>query len=232
MSTSATRTTPAFQTLSGFSSCEVSDALVKLGLPHGGHIPDIHLLSPVDPKTRICGSAYTVKMVTSSDTSAPRLEKHFVDTATPESVIVIDTPADTKSAVWGGLMTAGAKSRKCLGVVISGRARDLAEHLEQDFPVFARSQSTLGQSPFTRPSEINIPITIYPQPSTSMFPPVLINPGDIILADRDGVVCVPQSLENRVVELATRGREIDAKCLEEIKAGNSIKETFQKWRGR
>lgn len=129
-------------------------------------------------------------------------------------------------------MSAGAKSRGCLGAVISGRARDVAEHLECDFPVFARSHSTLGQSPFTRPSEVNISITIHPHPSTSTFPPVVVNPGDIIAADRDGVVCIPQELAEKVVELATRGKETDAKCMEDLKAGVSIQEAFRKWRGK
>lgn len=106
--------------LARFSSCELSDALIKLGLPHGGHIPDIHMLSPSDPSTRICGPAYTVKMVMASDEAAPKLDKHFVDEATPNSVVVIaapprmsgfpilyhhsDVPSEAKSAVWGGRM--------------------------------------------------------------------------------------------------------------------------------
>ncbi|KIJ49551.1 hypothetical protein M422DRAFT_246631 [Sphaerobolus stellatus SS14] len=218
--------------LSKFSTCELSDALIKLGLPHGGHIPDISMLSSSDQETRICGPAYTVKMVLASDTEAPKLEKHFVDEATPNSVIVIDAPPQTKSAVWGGLMSAGAVSRACLGVVISGRARDISEHLEINFPVFARSHSTLGQSPFTRPSEINVPLVIRPQPFDSDFPAVSLEPGDLIVADRDGVVCVPKDLEEKTIELATRGREIDAKCMEDIKAGKGVKESFKKWRSK
>ena len=81
--------------LSQFSSCEISDALIKLGLPHGGHIPDIHLFSPSDPGIRICGPAYTVKIVLASDAWAPKLEKHFVDEAPPDSVIIIDAPPRT-----------------------------------------------------------------------------------------------------------------------------------------
>lgn len=89
---STIRTTLTCENISKFSSCEVSDALIKLGLPHGGHIPDIYMLSPMNQSTRICGPAYTVKMVVASETNAPRLEKHFVDTAPPESIIVIDAP--------------------------------------------------------------------------------------------------------------------------------------------
>jgi regulator of RNase E activity RraA len=78
--------------LSNFSSCEISDALIKLGLPHGGYIPDIHLLSPSHFEIRICGPAYTVQMEVASDKST-KLSTHFVDTVPEGSIIVIDTPA-------------------------------------------------------------------------------------------------------------------------------------------
>ena len=73
------------------STCEISDALIKLGSPHGGHIPDIHCLSP---RSDVCiaGPAYTVQMVLASDETAPKLSAHFVDTATPNSIVVIDAP--------------------------------------------------------------------------------------------------------------------------------------------
>lgn len=145
---------------------------------------------------------------------------------------------EVKSAVWGGLMTAGAQSRGVLGVVIDGRCRDLTEHRSLGFPVFARAHSTLGQGTFSRPSELNVPLTITPirdpwneNPSGVPFPPTEIHPGDILLADIDGVVCVPQDLIERVVRRCETSREIDEKCMEDIKAGNPIKETFKKWRG-
>ena len=87
MSTSSPRTTR----LSELSTCEISDALIKLGVPHGGLLPDIQLKAP-SQESRICGPAYTVKMVLSSDTSAPKLSGHFVDQAPTGSIIVIDAP--------------------------------------------------------------------------------------------------------------------------------------------
>jgi regulator of RNase E activity RraA len=136
---------------------------------------------------------------------------------------------EAKNAVWGGLMTAGAIARGALGVIISGRCRDLAEHRESHFSVFARGHSTLGQSPFTHPSAINIPIEI---PSDGGFPAVVVNPGDYMVADEDGVVCVPWDMMSSVIELAAKGREVDARCMEDIKAGKSIQETFKKHRGK
>jgi len=80
------------QQLSEFSACEISDALIKLGSPNGGHIPDIYLVSSSESNQKICGPAYTVQMVFSSDTSAPKLSSHFIDTAPAGIVIVINAP--------------------------------------------------------------------------------------------------------------------------------------------
>lgn len=130
-------------------------------------------------------------------------------------------------------MTAGALARGAIGVVISGRCRDLSEHRSLGFPVFARGHSTLGQSPFTRPSSINIPITVCPQGSgASTFPAVTVQPGDWIVADEDGVVCVPKALESQVLELATKGREIDARCMVDIRAGLGVQNSFRVHRGK
>lgn len=72
-----------------------------------------------------------------------------------------------KSAVWGGLMTFGAQARGVRGVVISGRCRDVTEHRQVEFPVFARGTSTLGQKPFTRPSVVGGELLISPVSTSS-----------------------------------------------------------------
>ncbi|KAJ6609877.1 ribonuclease E inhibitor RraA/Dimethylmenaquinone methyltransferase [Mycena sp. CBHHK59/15] len=219
--------------LASYSTCELSDALVKLGIASGGYIAGLHMFSPA-PFGKICAPAYTVKMVFVSDTSAPKLPDHFVDTAPAGTIIVIDSPQQAQNAVWGGLMSAGAIARSAVGVVIAGACRDLAEHRALGFPVFARSHSTLGQQPFTRPSAINVPLLIAP-PSTIgdyQFPSVAVEPGDWIVGDEDGVVCVPHALEAQVAELAEVGKKVDAQCLEDIKAGKGIQATFAKYRGR
>jgi hypothetical protein len=92
---------------SDFSTCEVSDALIKLGVPHGGHIPDIHCISPLSeretggraqgvpvPVRRLCGPAYTVRMVFASDRDAPKLQQsHFVDLAPKGSIAFVSAPS-------------------------------------------------------------------------------------------------------------------------------------------
>ncbi|KAJ7096362.1 RraA-like protein [Mycena epipterygia] len=219
-------TTRLASKLASYSTCEISDALLKLGVASGGYISGIEQFSP----GKVCAPAYTVRMVDAAETSAPKLSEHFVDTAPAGSVIVIDVPPHAHNAVWGGLMSAGAIARSAVGVVISGRCRDLAEHRALGFPVFARSHSTLGQQPFTRPSAVNVPLVIAPLrvSSNDSFPSVTVEPGDWIIGDEDGVVCVPQTMEQRVADLAETGRAVDAQCL----AGKGVQATFAKYRGR
>lgn len=119
-------------------------------------------------------------------------------------------------------MTAGAQARSAIGVIISGKCRDVEEHRAMNFPVFSRGRSTLGQSPFTRPSAINVPLVI---------DSVEIQPQDWIIADENGVVCVPRALESKVAELATKGREIDDRCMQDIKDGKGVQASFKRHRG-
>ncbi|KZV71458.1 RraA-like protein [Peniophora sp. CONT] len=217
--------------LADFSTCELSDALIKLGVKNGGHIPDLRIISSgPEPQRRLCGPAFTIRMVLSSQTDAPKLQGHFVDKIEEGSVAFVSAPPTAQNAVWGGLMTAGAQARGCLGTIIHGRVRDVAEHREASYPIFAFGTSTVGQSPFTRASEVQAPVTV--NVGEDGLPPVEVCPGDVLVADEDGVVCVPRALESQVVELAKKGRDIDAKCMEDIKNGVGVQESFRRHRGK
>jgi len=131
-------------------------------------------------------------------------------------------------------MTAGAIARGVRGVIISGRCRDVLEHRASNFPVFARGHSTLGQSSFTRPSGIDVSLTISTgDDGTGMFPTyVSVEPGDWMVADEDGVVCVPKEMVGKVLELAATGKEVDARCLADIQRGVGVQESFRRHRGK
>lgn len=89
-----------------------------------------------------------------------------------------------------------------------------------------------GQSPFTRPTAVQIPLTIEPQPDKCDFPAIIINSGDFIVGDEDGVVCVPEEDLEKVMKLAEDGRATDTKCMEAIRAGLGVEESFKKFRGK
>lgn len=130
-------------------------------------------------------------------------------------------------------MTAGAQARGVLGAVVSGRVRDIAEHRATGFVVFARGTSTVGQAPFTRVAEVQVPVTVNADSEQQGgLGAVAVNPGDLLVADEDGVVCVPKLLEKEVLKVASQGREIDARCLKDIQSGVGVAESFRRHRGK
>ncbi|GAA6058451.1 hypothetical protein JCM3770_005085 [Rhodotorula araucariae] len=222
--------------LAGFSTCEVADALVKLKHATGGYVPDLERFSGEEGNALV-GEVFTVELVDGRDTNAPKLDGHFVDAATADSIVFISTPTHTKSASLGGLLAAALRRKGVRGVVTSGRCRDLAELRDLNFPVFARGHSILGQSPFTRPSRVQIPLEIRPQthpdtPADLAFPSTMVHPYDVVLADVDGVVVVRPELVDEVLRLAKEGREVDERCRADLLEGAGVKETFAKHRGK
>lgn len=134
-------------------------------------------------------------------------------------VIGINAQADV--AVWGGLMTAGAYARNFAGAILDGGVRDVTEiRRDYGFPVYARSVSpgtTLGRF---KTLGANVPV---------VCGGVEVNPGDIIVADIDGVVVVPIALAEEVLLMA---QEIDRRELEQAKLivqARSLKEGLAKY---
>ena len=130
-------------------------------------------------------------------------------------------------------MTAGAQARGALGAVVSGRVRDVSEHRAAGFALFSRGTSTVGQSFFTRVAEVQVPVTVNIDSELhGGLAAVTVNPGDLLVADEDGVVCVSKSLEKEVLRVAFQGREVDARCLRDIRSGEGVAESFRRHRGK
>lgn len=124
-------------------------------------------------------------------------------------------------------MTLRAQALNAAGVVIDGRVRDLDEHRSLNFPLFAKSVGTTAGGAVCRPSEVNVPVRL-----NSDVQDVWIKPDDYIIADLNGVVCLPQELAEQVLEAIPAIAEADAKCAEAIKGGGSVETAFREFRGR
>ncbi|KAF4124317.1 Demethylmenaquinone methyltransferase [Geosmithia morbida] len=216
--------TAALQRLRAFSTCDIGDALVKLKYPYGGFLDGLSMWSPEQRTgtTKILGPAVTVKMVPASDTASPKPAEHFADCNEAGKVMYIQQPREMYSACWGGLMSTRAKYLGAAGVVVDGRVRDVGEHQEMGFPVFARGTSILGSNTFTRASEINVAVQFRDD--------LWINPGDVLVGDRDGVVVVPPGLAEQVIELCGARAEIDEQTFEALRKGESMKSTLARLR--
>jgi regulator of RNase E activity RraA len=125
-------------------------------------------------------------------------------------------------------MSAAAQARSLKGVVISGRCRDVTGHRSLGFPVFARATSILGPTSFTRSSQLNVPLVIKPQifNHETKFPSITVEPGDWIVADGEGVVCIPRGLEQQVMQMAENGMQVDELCNADIRAERGFQKAF------
>jgi regulator of RNase E activity RraA len=90
--------------------------------------------------------------------------------------------------------------------------------------VFAKAHSILPQNAFVRASETQVPVTLSGSPVT-------IHPGDIMVADMDGVVCIPVDLLKDVITSCEKYTAIDEQCMKDILQGHGVQETFKKYRG-
>ena len=117
----------------------------------------------------------------------------------------------------------------------SRRIRDLkeiwgdAKDGSKAFPVAAtRGTSVLGAAGYARAVRVGEPITL----CAGTGWPVVVREGDIIVCDIDGAVRVPSERAAEVAQLAQKIRQVDAKCMEAVEKGSSLKEAFQAYRGK
>ncbi len=136
--------------------------------------------------------------------------------AEPGDVIVVDGGGDLSNALVGELMLSHARQTGVAGVVINGAVRDLTWIRENTFPVFAAGVTHRG--PYKDgPGEINVPIAL-----DSM----VIEPGDLILGDDDGLLCVPFDHTTAIYKAAKAKHEAEEKTLASTMAGRLDPKTW------
>lgn len=127
----------------------------------------------------------------------------------PGDVLVIDAGGDLNNAIVGGILSFYAASIGVQGVVVDGAIRDVAEIRERDFPVYARGVTHRG--PYKDgPGEINVPISVGG---------MVVNPGDVVVGDQDGLLAIPQPGIGQLIERARAHLEAEAKTIQAMKEG-------------
>lgn len=127
--------------------------------------------------------------------------------AKPGDVLVIDGKGDTTSALMGTIMMLGCKMTRLGGVVVDGAVRDSLEIVELGFPVFAIGTNPNGPTKNV-PGRINWPVSVGG---------VVVNPGDLIVGDADGVVVVEREKAASLLPLAAKKVAEEAKRMDGIR---------------
>lgn len=241
--------------LKEYTPCDVADSLVKHGLSHGGYIP--HLVQFSTPKTSssssltassqsqqqgsVSGRAYTVEYAPLDD-PRPAVKGGYIDSAPKGSVVVIATSPSVQTlsapytrisnALYGGLMSTRAQYLGCQGSVILGKIRDVREHNELGYPVFAYGLGICAPTKVVKVVAVNEPLIIRVASQSGAidsnkgegeaFEERVIGPGDYVVADENGVVVIPAQdpqFVEKVLESIPPRVEADTLVAQDIKNG-------------
>jgi 4-hydroxy-4-methyl-2-oxoglutarate aldolase len=170
----------------------ISDILDEMGHPHQVLPPGIQ---SIQPGQTIAGRALTVYGEPAVGRSRDEYFLPFLKMlgAIGPGDVVVSQPNDSAIAHFGELSCETAKFRGGRGAIIDGGIRDIDYILKLSFPLFARYQTPQDIVGRWRLIDYNVPITIGA---------VRIQPGDLVLGDRDGVVVIPQSVAEEVIAKA------------------------------
>lgn len=129
--------------------------------------------------------------------------------ALPGDVIVVDAGGDLTNSLFGEIMVATAVKSGVAGIVLNGAVRDSKEIGQGEFPLYAAGVTHRG--PYKDgPGEINVPIAI---------DGMVILPGDLIVGDADGLLCIPFDDAQQVLAATHKKMEAERKMLADIAAG-------------
>jgi len=197
----------------------VCDALDAMG--YHGQSPRVQL-RPYTSHGVLVGRCKTTLWVdiASGEPNPHEGEMTAVDGCQPDDVLIAAAGGSMRAAIWGELFSMGACNRGCVGVIIDGAVRDVRQMRAMGFPVWARGTVVYDDVGRRRVVEVDVPVEI---------DGVRFFPGNLVIADEDGVVVVPAEIEDEVIRRAWEKVHAENISRDAIKAGMKLTEAWEKY---
>lgn len=188
-----------------FTVCQLADAL-------GASYSVETSILPIDSRFRICGPALTVACAVGDNLTV----HHALHLAQAGDVLIVGGSPNSGGALWGELMSISAQAKGLAGTIIDGPVRDPVEIRELGYPVFCRHFNPRRAAKETY-GNINVPI-----PMGSLT----ISPGDLVLADANGIASIPCDRVHEAVALTSEIARKENQVKDEIRLGRTIFDIF------
>jgi 4-hydroxy-4-methyl-2-oxoglutarate aldolase len=188
-----------------------STATVHEALGKKGALPSD--IKPVTRGMKLCGPAFTVKAQPGENLTIHQA----LYQAQPGDVLVVSVSGQYEAGYWGEIMAVAAVARGLAGLVIDGCVRDSAEMTRMNFAAFSRGLCIRGTAKYGG-GVLNKPLVIGD---------VMVNPGDMVLGDDDGVVIVPQEDFATIVEKAEKRVATEEKIMARLRGGESTLDIYK-----
>jgi 4-hydroxy-4-methyl-2-oxoglutarate aldolase len=203
----------------------VFDVLEHLELPHQALS---HHIAPIDPQMKVAGPAFTLKGTTAAvkDEAVRTKRLRILQEMRHPCVEVRDRTTPFNVALYGELSATAARAHGAVGAVVDGGTRDSGMLIAMGFPVFARYRSPVEAFGRVATVEHQVPILM----SGELSETVVVNPGDFIFGDIDGVLAVPKDLALPVLLECERVLGIEDAARVDFGRGEDPVEVFKRHR--
>jgi 4-hydroxy-4-methyl-2-oxoglutarate aldolase len=202
-----------------FTAAVVCDALDAEGYPHQAPRAPLRPLTTDRVLVGRCKTTLWADMA-HPDPRPYELELRAVDSCRPDDVLIAAAGGSPRSGIWGELLATAARNAGCVGVVVDGAVRDVGRMRQMNFPAFARGTAPYDSRDRQRVIDLDIPVEI---------DGVRFAPGDLVVADEDGVVVVPRAVEAAVVRRAWDKVHAENQVRDAIRAGLTAAAAFERF---